>query len=112
LPKLAATAKKYEKYAAVIGVNLDSQEPDVESFVEKTGLSWPQIFSPNRNERGWNAPLAVEYGVNALPTIWVVDPNGIVAETEVNAENLESKLREVYLPFLKSTSVKQTSDKN
>lgn len=106
LPKLVATAKKFEKYAAVIGVNLDAGEPDVEAFIEKTGLTWPQIFSPNREQRGWSSPLAAHYGINNLPTIWLVDPNGVVAETAIDAENLEAKLREVYMPYLKATSVK------
>lgn len=106
LSRLTATAKKYEKYAVVIGVNLDTEEPAVEAFVEKTGLTWPQIFSPNRVQRGWNSPLALYYGINNLPTIWLVDPNGIVAETAIDADNLEAKLREVYLPYLKATSVK------
>ncbi|MBS0202125.1 MAG: redoxin domain-containing protein [Planctomycetes bacterium] len=103
LPKLTATMKKYEKYATTIGVNLDADEGMVESFLEQTGITWPQIFSPNRALRGWNSPLAVHYGINNLPTIWLVDPNGVVTDTAIDAENLESRLREVYLPFLKST---------
>ena len=106
LPKLLATAKKYEKYAVVVGVNLDAEEPAVEAFIDKTGLAWPQIFSPNREQRGWSSPLAAHYGINNLPTMWLVDPNGVVAETVLDSENLESKLREVYLPYLKATAVK------
>ena len=102
LPKLTATLKKYEKYATVVGVNLDANEGAVEVFLEKTGLTWPQIFSPNRAQRGWSSPLAVHYGINNLPTIWLVDPNGVVADTAIDAENLEPRLREVYLPFLKN----------
>ena len=45
--------------------------------------------------------MAAYYGVNMLPTLWLVDPNGIVAETNLDASNLEAKLREVYTPFLK-----------
>lgn len=102
LPKLTATMKKYEKYAVTVGVNLDADESAVESFLEKSNLTWPQIFSPNRALRGWNSPLAVMYGINNLPTIWLVDPNGVVADTAITAENLEPRLREVYLPFLKN----------
>ena len=104
LPKLTATLKKYEKYAAVVGVNLDADEGAVEKFLEETKLTWPQVFSPNRALRGWNSPLAVLYGINTLPTIWLVDPNGVVADTAINAENLETRLREVYLPFLKAAA--------
>ena len=106
LPKLLATAKRFEKYAVVVGVNLDAEEPAVEAFLEKTGLAWPQIFSPNREQRGWSSPLAAHYGINNLPTMWLVDPNGVVAETVLDSENLESKLRDVYLPYIKANAVK------
>jgi peroxiredoxin len=102
LPKLTATLKKYEKYATVVGVNLDADEGAVELFLDKSGLTWPQIFSPNRALRGWNSPLAIHYGINNLPTIWLIDPNGVVADTAIDADNLEARLREVYLPFLKN----------
>jgi len=106
LPKLIATTKKYEKYAAVIGVNLDTEEPAVETFLEKTSLTWPQIFSPQREQRGWNSPLAIHYGIDNLPTIWIVDPKGIVVETSTDVDTLAAKLHETYLPYLKSTAVK------
>lgn len=109
LPKLMATMKKYEKYATIVGVNLDADEGAVEAFMEKTGMSWPQIFSPNRALRGWNSPLAVHYGINNLPTIWLVDPNGVVTDTVIDADHLEARMREVYLPFLKATAVKPAS---
>ena len=106
LPELLATAKKYEKYAVVVGVNLDAEEPAVEAFIEKTGLTWPQIFSPNREQRGWSSPLAAHYGINSLPTIWLVDPNGVVAETAIDSKNLDAKLHATYLPYIKATAVK------
>jgi len=109
LPKITATMKKYEKYAVAVGVNLDADESAVEAFLEKNPLTWPQIFSPNRDLRGWNSPLAIHYGINALPTIWLVDPNGIVADTAITADTLEPRMREVYLPFLKNAAVRPTS---
>ena len=109
LPKLMATMKKYEKYATIVGVNLDADEGAVEAFLEKSGMTWPQIFSPNRALRGWNSPLAVHYGINNLPTIWLVDPNGVVTDTVIDADHLEARMREVYLPFLKATAVKPAS---
>ena len=98
-PKLAEITAKYKRYLTVVGVNLDTDEKAVDTFLETNHLEWRQIFSPNRQQRGWNSPLAIHYGVNALPTIWLLDPNGIVAETNLDASNLEAKIREVYEPF-------------
>lgn len=103
LPRLLALGKKYEKYATIVGVNLDADENAVEGFVEKTGMAWPQIFSPNRALRGWNSPLAVKYGINTLPTIWLVDPNGVVADTSIVADTLEPRMKDVYKLYLNNT---------
>ena len=101
LPKILEVTAKYKKYCTVIGVNIDTDEKAVEDFVENQHLDWQQIFFPSRAQRGWNSPIAAYYGVNLLPTMWLLDPNGIVAETNLDASNLEAKLREVYTPFLK-----------
>ena len=101
LPKILEVTAKYKKYCTVVGVNIDTDEKAVEAFCETHHLDWQQIFFPSRSQRGWNSPVAAYYGVNTLPTMWLLDPNGIVAETNLDASNLEAKLREVYTPFLK-----------
>ena len=101
LPKILEVTAKYKKYCTVVGVNIDTDEKAVEAFVEANHLDWQQVFFPSKSQRGWNSPVAAYYGVNMLPTLWLVDPNGIVAETNLDASNLEAKLREVYTPFLK-----------
>ncbi len=97
--KIAEVTAKYRKYLTVVGVTLDTDEKVVDAFVEANRLEWLQIFSENPKQRGWNSPIAVRYGVNSLPTIWLLDPNGIVAETNLDSSNLEAKIREVYGPF-------------
>lgn len=101
LPKIQEIATKYKNQCTVVGINLDTEEKAVETFVENSNLDWPQVFFPSKSQRGWNSPVVAYYGVNSLPTMWLVDPNGIVAETNLDASNLEAKLREVYTPFVK-----------
>jgi hypothetical protein len=101
LPKILEVTKKYKKSVTVVGVNLDTDEKAVESFVENNHLDWQQMFFPSKSQRGWNSPVASYYGVNSLPTIWLLDPNGIVAETNLDASNLDAKLKEVGTPFFK-----------
>lgn len=102
--QLAALTKKYEKYIGVIGVNLDIEEPAVESFLEAHPLTWPQIFYSDREQRGWNAPLATYYGLTNLPTVWLVDQDGVVAETRIAADQLEVKIRELVSKRLSAKS--------
>jgi hypothetical protein len=106
LPILVELQKKYHKYVSVIGVCLDSDELQLDNFLAEQNLDWPQIFHSEPEKRGWNSPLAGYYGINRLPTIWIVDSSGIVAESEVAAADLEPKLREVVRRSLPSREVK------
>jgi len=36
--------------------------------------------------------------------MFLLDPNGIVGETNLDSANLETKIREVYAPFRKKTA--------
>ncbi|HUQ69806.1 MAG TPA: redoxin domain-containing protein [Planctomycetaceae bacterium] len=100
---LKAITEKYKKYAQVLSVNLDTEEGEIDAFLERTQLPWPVIFHVEQDKRSWNAPLAVHYGINTLPTIWITDPNGLVASTEVTPATLEAKLRDVILKHRAAT---------
>lgn len=95
--QIQAVCEKYKKYAQVVSISLDAEESDLDAFREKTGLTWPVIFHVEQDQRGWNAPLAKYYGVTSLPTIWIVNGQGIVAESQVSSTEFEPKLRAVLL---------------
>jgi len=101
---LKAVTEKYKKYAQVLSVNLDTEEGEIDAFLERTQLAWPVIFHVEQDKRSWNAPLAVHYGINTLPTIWITDPSGIVASTEVTPATLEAKLRDVIIKHRTATT--------
>jgi len=90
--QIQAVCEKYKKYASVLSVSLDSEESELDAFREKSGMTWPVIFHVEQGQRGWNAPLAKYYGVTTLPTIWIVDAKGIVAETQVSPSEFEATL--------------------
>lgn len=96
LPALMEFLKKAPKGVAVVGVNLDTDELEVADFIEGRGLTWPTIFHSEPEKRGWNSPAASHYGIMNLPTFWIVDASGTVAETEITADNVKSKLAQVY----------------
>jgi len=107
---LRTVAEKYKKYAQVLSVNLDSEEGDIDAFLERSHITWPVIFHVEQDKRGWNAPLAAYYGINSLPTIWITDPTGVVAATEVTPATLEAKLRDVLLKHRAATAATQPQD--
>lgn len=110
-PQLQKVTETYRKYIKVLSVSLDSEEGPIDSFLEQSRLTWPVIYHVEQDKRGWSAPLASYYGVTTLPTIWVIDPTGKVAATDVTAENLEATLREVILKH-RSSNPTPPVDKN
>jgi peroxiredoxin len=109
---LQAVGEKYKNYAQILSVALDSEESEIDAFLEKTKLTWPVIFHVEPDKRGWNAPLAAYYGVSVLPTIWIVDPKGHVADTQVTVDTLEPKLREVLIKHLNKDASRTGSGTN
>jgi hypothetical protein len=102
LPALTDLLKRAQKHVTVVGVNLDTDESQVDAFLEMQGLNWPQIFYSEPDKRGWNSPLASYYGISSLPTVWIVDSTGVVAETDITAANVETKLKEAVRQSLKT----------
>jgi thiol-disulfide isomerase/thioredoxin len=90
LPRLI---KVYERYHGrgleVIGVNLDNDRGELESFLAKSPLAWPQIFEPG----GTESRLAVEYGIISVPTMLLIDDQGKVVSRSVrNSLEIEPQL--------------------
>lgn len=73
---------------AVIGVNLDENEAEIDAFLEQHRLPWKHIFYPRLEERGWQNPLARQYGVSEVPAYWLVDRAGTVVSVNVKPADL------------------------
>ncbi|MCL5978674.1 MAG: TlpA family protein disulfide reductase [Nitrospirae bacterium] len=63
-----------DKGLAVIAVSVDTSENPVKSFIKKHNLSFPVLMDKNK-EVSFD-----EYGVLGLPTTFIIDKNGIIAE--------------------------------
>jgi peroxiredoxin len=53
----------------VIGVSLDVKRETVISTVKTRALTWPVAF----DGKGWESPLVRGLGINAVPTVWLID---------------------------------------
>ena len=94
LPELKKLYTQYSKKGfEVLGVNLDDRKPAVTQYLQQAAVTWPQIHSPGNLE----SPVAREYGVIALPTMFLVDDTGKVVNRSINVgelkEYLETKLK-------------------
>jgi peroxiredoxin len=94
LPKLQNVLRPYEKTAlAVIGVCLDESEKPLDDFVQKNGLTWTEIFYADQTKRHWDHPLVQYYGVHDIPSVWLVNAEGVVVDTHVTPDSLDGQLK-------------------
>lgn len=83
----------HDKGFEVLGISLDEQAEQAETYIKQTKIPWPTMFSKNPAERGWRNPMAVYYGVSGIPLAILVDREGKVVHMLARGENLGRELR-------------------
>ncbi|MFD2721758.1 redoxin domain-containing protein [Hymenobacter monticola] len=79
-----------DKGFTILGVSLD-KEGAREAWmraIEKDGLAWTQVS----DLKFWNNAAAQEYGVQAIPQNFLLDPQGKIVATNLRGEELQSTL--------------------
>ncbi len=56
----------------VIGIDLDEKPETLTALMKARSITWPVAF----DGKGWQSPLARALGINALPTVWLLDAHG------------------------------------
>ena len=78
----------------IIGVALDEDESQLNTFLEQQPAPGQQIFFPQTTQRSWNSPLVRFWGLAASPTIWVLNGEARVLSTNVTVEQLVPTLQQ------------------
>lgn len=89
--------KAYQNYRdknfVVIGISIDF-EKDKEKWlkaIHEDGMPWTQLLSPGNIDGG----AMKAYGIRAIPSNFLVDPNGIIIAKNLRGEELHRKLAEI-----------------
>ncbi|MCH2201113.1 MAG: redoxin domain-containing protein [Fuerstiella sp.] len=89
LPALEAVYTKHRKAGfEVLGVNLDPNAAALKPFIDKYGGHWHHI----RDAGGMDGKLARDFGIVSMPTMFLVDRQGIVAGG-ITTENLDQAVQ-------------------
>ncbi len=79
VPSMLALTKLQQEVAQlpqgsirVLGVSLDRKRETVLETLKSHGLSWPTAWDGN----GWEGSVVRGFGINALPTVWLLDTKG------------------------------------
>ena len=103
IPYLASLTERYPEHLVVIGVSEDAGGVDmVEAFADQYGVNYPIVMATPEIKRAFP-------GVFALPTSFVVDPDGQMVQTHVGLISpviLEQETR--YLSSLSNNATVET----
>jgi thiol-disulfide isomerase/thioredoxin len=102
MPHLKKLHEKYrEQGFEIIGVPLDEERAGLDAFLAENKLPWKQLFFPAPAKPGQKPepvnehPLAEQYGVMAIPVMFLIDRDGTVVSTNIRVDQLEEKIGEL-----------------
>ncbi len=95
-PNVVRAYKQYKdksfkngKGFTVYGVSLDkSKEPWVNA-IKQDGLEWPSHVS---DLKWWYSDAGRDYGVQSIPTNWLIDGNGVIIARNLRGPSLDEEL--------------------
>ncbi|TXH23267.1 MAG: AhpC/TSA family protein [Chitinophagaceae bacterium] len=93
-PNVVEAFNKFkDKNFTILGVSLD--RPDAKdkwlAAIEKDNLTWTQVS----DLKFWENEVARQYGINAIPQNYLIDPNGVIVAENLRGEKLQEKLAEI-----------------
>ncbi|HET7535549.1 MAG TPA: TlpA disulfide reductase family protein, partial [Candidatus Didemnitutus sp.] len=102
IPNVVATYGKYhDKGFEIVGISFD-QAPDaakpakrqktaeqVAAFTQAKNMPWPQYY----DGLYWNNAFGKQYGIRAIPAMFLVDQKGMIISTNARGKKLESEVK-------------------
>ena len=89
-PHLVKLYKKYhEKGLEIFGVSLDQDESQWKKAINHDGLSWIHVL----DNRGGNENSAYVYGVDVIPSSFLLDKEGNIKAIDLEGSSLETEVK-------------------
>ncbi|MEO6847162.1 MAG: TlpA disulfide reductase family protein, partial [Chthoniobacterales bacterium] len=85
-----SATSKFPNSLVVVAVSLDTDRTKLENTMKTLNISWPTNF----DGKGWENPIARRFGINALPTLWLLDRQGRLRTLNAR-DNYELTLRQL-----------------
>ncbi len=92
-PHVVAAYKKFkDKGFDILAVSLDDKKERWMKAIYDDGLTWTHVSEL----QSWNNAVAKMYGVNAIPSNFLLDPEGRIIAKNLDGKKLEQKLDEIF----------------
>ena len=83
--------KFHDKGLEIYGISLDEEVNSWRKAVRHDRLSWIQVI----DDKGWEAQSASKYGVDMIPSSFLLDKQGVVRAIDLEGSELENNVREL-----------------
>lgn len=95
MPNVAEAYKRYHAAYGfqIVGVSFDRQAEAWKKATQTLGMTWPQMS----DLKGWESAAHDSYGINSIPSNVLLDPKGMIIATDLRGQDLQNKLKELYL---------------
>jgi len=91
LPHVKAAYEKFhDRGFEVVGISFDDDQKALERFIKTKEMPWPQYF----DGKGWENRYGIQYGINGIPAMWLVDKKGNLRETNAR-DDLAGKVEKL-----------------
>lgn len=75
----------------IVGVSLDKDASKWKEAIAKDKLFWTQVS----HLKHWEEPIAAQYGVQEIPSTFILDATGKVVAQNLRGEELRAKVLEL-----------------
>jgi len=84
----------YNKYKddgfVVIGINQDQNRWELDAFIQRERIEWPQVF-----DWGEGYKVSLLYRADTIPALFLIDKDGILRDTNAIGDNLEPGVKKL-----------------
>ena len=80
---------------ALIGINGDAVRNDAKRAVEREKITWPFFW----NKAGKDGPVPKAWNIQGWPTVYVLDPNGVIRFKGENINLINQKVDQLVVEF-------------
>jgi len=87
--------KVYNQYKdkgfEIVGISFDNDRKAFDEYVKENGMPWIHYF----DGKGWENEVGPAYGIQSIPTMYLLDKEGKVVSTELRDGKLEEELKKL-----------------
>jgi peroxiredoxin/predicted nucleic acid-binding Zn-ribbon protein len=91
LPNVKRSYGKYHDQGfEIISISLDKDRARFRKFARAQQMNWHHVMEGG----GWSTRLAKQYGINSIPAMFLLDPDGIVLSASARGRALDQAIEE------------------